>query len=221
MNNINLEEIGTVIRVTELLNNGATIRQFFEPEITIANIPTPEQSNEIVRELSATDEEFPIDEILGKYFIEANQIKIYSEAIRQVSDILKVNHIQITYIVELHEKAHAMVYQGIPNGISVDDQNNYIASQKGILNNISPGIHEQLAQLITWHILQNGLHNAHNAEYREWYSNTLNVFDILESKQPRQYQISRRLKAIETPKILNAFLNMKSLSSEQLWTKGL
>ncbi|HRP37473.1 MAG TPA: hypothetical protein PLS50_06730 [Candidatus Dojkabacteria bacterium] len=218
--NPNLEEIGTVIRVSNLLRNNLAIRKFFELDFIMTNFPVPEKSEELCRVINETDDEFPIDELLGKYIAEENRIIIYSEAIRQISNILKVTESQITYIVELHEHAHAAVYQGIPSELIVDKQNNYLVNQKTLLGTISPEIHERLAQLITWQVLQGEMENETNAEFKEWYVDTLKVFDILESKQPPCYHITG-LKTIETKRVLSAYAHLKSLNNEQIWLKGL
>jgi hypothetical protein len=137
----------------------------------------------------------PIDRVLGLYTPATQQITIFHKGILRVADILKVREHDLTFVVQLHEWAHALVHVGLTEAdrlrVTRDDSlwPSCLKEATALFEGLDPYLHERLAQLLTFHGLRS-MHTAATAqEAKAALERIAETFTKLTQRAPNEYQI--------------------------------
>lgn len=162
--------------------------------------PTEDQSNDDPPKIVADKAEIiPIDEFLGLYRPLEHKITIFNKGIEAASNIIKCNSDDLRYVVRLHEWAHALIHLGSEDDVAskARTDNDYmqdcIKQADRIYDSIEKRLHEQLAQLLTYHSLKMLSKNAKGDRGKEINSERIRVFKELNKRQPMEYIVDKYL----------------------------
>ena len=108
----------------------------------------------------------PIDDLLGAYFPERQEIKIFENEIQITAHSLKIPPDDLQYAVRLHEYAHAVVHLGLGVGYQGQladepsivitepgDWKEFIDGRSRLFARLSSEAHELLTQTMVWCLL--------------------------------------------------------------------
>lgn len=137
-----------------------------------------------------------IDEVLGKYDPDKQEIILYTENIKSTANYLNISENILTHLVEIHEAAHAIIHLGI----DADGINFNTNSYKGVDRGKFPSpLHETLAQLFCYHCcVKNDLYGAF-----------LNAFENLNRCQPEQYRLWEQFKDVPLERIRSILIEIR------------
>ena len=134
--------------------------------------------------------------VLGIYTPELQQIKIFNRGIVQVAERLDLRQHDITFVVRLHEWAHALIHVGLPETerLRVEkDETSWptaLASATDAFRRLESGLHERLAQLIVHHGLES-LRSAASPEAQVALDRITAAFEKLMRHAPIDYRIEK------------------------------
>jgi len=137
----------------------------------------------------------PIDEYLGLYISDRQEIIIYLKGIQAASDILRVNPEHLKIIVRLHEWAHAIIHLGVSEDDRLDILKDdsywpvFFGESTDLFKQIDPELHELLAQALTLYCLQNLKADAKTDDGKKALNRIESTFHVLATRQPPEYQI--------------------------------
>jgi hypothetical protein len=130
-------------------------------------ILTEEPSPIKVTSVDFDKNDIPIDEFLGLYFPDLQEIRIYVTNIQITAQRLNILYSDLKYVVRLHEYAHAVVHLGLGVGqqgklendasISIPepgDWKEFVEKRLKKFSCLKTEAHELLAQTITWCLLK-------------------------------------------------------------------
>ncbi len=112
---------------------------------------------------------FDVDKLLGEYLPEQQTIKLYTECIKNISEVLSVNIKDLQDVVLLHEFGHWITHK-LPYG-EQKEWENYCG------NKTNNDVHEGWAQLIAWRVVKDipilkevfcKLNERQSAPYKVW-----------------------------------------------------
>jgi hypothetical protein len=138
----------------------------------------------------------PIDGVLGQYNPAKQQITIFRKGIQRVAETLNMREDDLTFVVQLHEWAHALVHIGLLEDdrlrVTRDDSlwPRCLEEATSIYEGLDPELHEPLAQLLTFHGLQNIQAAATVPEAKAALARIYGTFKDLMQRAPREYQIN-------------------------------
>jgi hypothetical protein len=136
-----------------------------------------------------------IDEVLGKYDPDKQEIILYTENIKSTANHLNISENILTQLVEKHEAAHAIIHLGI----DADGINFNTNSYKGIDRGKFPSpLHETLAQLLCYHCVKNDLFGVF-----------LNAFENLNRCQPTEYRLWEQFKDVPLERIRSILIEIR------------
>jgi hypothetical protein len=110
--------------------------------------------------LDARADIIPIDEVLGIYMPERQEIKIFKRRIEDAAKRLSLHEQDTVLIVRLHEWAHALFHLGLPENerfrVTRDEASwpETLVSATAKFYSLDRGLRERLVQLIVYHGLQ-------------------------------------------------------------------
>lgn len=160
-----------------------------DPKIEMTNEQPPVVLND-------DDEVITIDDYLGVYLPEEKRVKVFSKNIETASKILECTALSLEYVVRYHEHAHAVIHLGTDRKNRIKALNNAEHKEQQLKEltekyyRIEPNLHEQLAQLLTYHTLQSIKLKQKNDERKGVAQSLINTFERLSKRQPPQYRIS-------------------------------
>lgn len=137
----------------------------------------------------------PIDEFLGNYSPDKQEIIIFKKGIQEASNILQVNTRHLEIIVRIHEWAHALFHLGVTNvdRLSILKDDSYwltvLDASTKLFNEIERGLHELLAQIVTLYCVQNLKENSKTEQGKQILEKVEHTFHLLSSHQPPEYHI--------------------------------
>lgn len=108
---------------------------------------------------------------------------------------------ELRYVVRYHEHAHAALHLGVDEKERIKGirSGRFAASRlRGltkVYTNIEPFLHEQLAQLVTYHVLKNLSQPEENEIVFRAAGRMLDIFNKLMQRQPSEYRVERYLNA--------------------------
>jgi hypothetical protein len=146
-------------------------------------------------ELSEGAEIIPIDESLGLYSPDSQEIIIFQKGIQRASDILRVNPEHINIVVRLHEWAHAILHLGVAEDdrlkIVEDDShwNIVLNASTKLFKEMEHGLHELLAQTLTLYCIQYLKQASRTDQGKDASGRIEYTFHHLASRQPPEYRI--------------------------------
>ena len=163
----------------------------------INHFPTELQSDEEppVR-LSERAELIPIDGLLGKYDADRQEITIFKRGIAQVAKQLNLRDGDVTFVVRLHEWAHALLHVGLVEAQRLrvtKDETSWSTAFVSATTEFRRlnGVHEQLAQLIVHHGLQSLRSTPVNPEAKSALDRIAEAFENLMRRAPAEYRIEK------------------------------
>jgi hypothetical protein len=107
--------------------------------------------------LGERSEVIAIDGLLGLYSPDTLQITIFRKGISRVAELLNARVADLTFIVRIHEWAHALLHVGFPEAerLQLTKQESlwpkHLAAATGWFRTLDAPLHERLAQLLTHH----------------------------------------------------------------------
>ena len=139
-------------------------------------------------------------------------IIIYRKAIDFVSAQMKVDKKRLEYIVRLHEWSHAAFHLTVTQEesgdlarSSVEDDQQAIDAHLAVLlrayQSVEPYVHEQVAQVLTYLMLDRLVQEATLDEAEKACKSLQEIFQVLMSRQPRRYQLKKSLLDLD-PQVL-------------------
>jgi len=145
--------------------------------------------------IDKNSEIFPIDNVLGRYDPEKQEITVFNKGIDEACGLLGIDKENLVCIVRLHEWAHAFVHIGLTKEqrkqLSKDENlwTHILSDSTDLFNNIEFGLHELLAQLLTYHSLQDTYGKARSEHSKNTIGKIIEAFDQLSLHQPSEYRI--------------------------------
>lgn len=136
-----------------------------------------------------------IDECLGLYDPDEMKITIFVKGIEIAGQIIGCNAKHLEHIVRLHEYAHAIVH------VRVTLEESQRAAKESIYatrfleqaittyKSIESRVHEQLAQLLTYHSLKILRDGAKHKRAKAAIDQRIEVFERLNQYQPAEYRL--------------------------------
>lgn len=140
-----------------------------------------------------------IDEYLGTYNALTQRISIFSENIKTAAEMIPCRADDLRDVVSFHEYAHAAIHLGVTEKERIQSLTNgrFRASRLRQLTTLframEPFLHEQLAQLVTYHVLMNLCQGTEGDMVRRTAHRLLDVFAKLMQRQPSAYRVERYL----------------------------
>ena len=147
------------------------------------------------KKIDKKSEIFPIDDVLGRYDAMKQEITVFSKGIDEACRLLRMDQENLVCIVRLHEWAHAFVHIGLTKEqrkqLSKDETlwTHMLSDSTDLFKFIEPGLHERLAQLLTYHTLQDTYGKAHSERSKNTIGKIIEAFDQLSLHQPSEYRI--------------------------------
>ncbi|MHC5776316.1 hypothetical protein [Nostoc sp.] len=136
-----------------------------------------------------------IDEVLGKYDPDKQEIILYTENIKSTANHLNISENILTQLVEIHEAAHAIIHLGI----DADGINFNTNSYKGIDRGKFPSpLHETLAQLLCYHCVKDG-----------YLRGFIHYFENLNRCQPKEYRLWEQFKDVPLERIRSILIEIR------------
>ncbi len=158
-----------------------------------------------------------IDGVLGLYTPATQQIIIFRKGIVRVADILEVREHDLTFVVQLHEWAHALVHVGLSEDERLrllGDESlwpNCLNDATTLFEELDPELHERLAQILTFHGLESMQAAATLPEALTALERIAETFNKLTRRSPRKYQIDDYVK-VPKDRIVQSIRLLKSRS---------
>lgn len=140
-----------------------------------------------------------IDEYLGTYNALTQRVSLFDENIDKAAEMLPCRADDLRDVVRFHEYAHAAIHLGVTKKERIQSLTNgrFRASRLRQLTTLframEPFLHEQLAQLVTYHVLMNLCQAAEDDMVRRTAHRLLDVFAKLMQRQPSAYRVERYL----------------------------
>ena len=137
----------------------------------------------------------PIDGVLGQYNPDKQQITIFRKGMQRVTEALNMRKDDLTFVVLLHEWAHALVHIGLLEDdrlrVTRDDSlwPRCLEEATTTYEGLEPELHERLAQLLTFHGLQSIQAAATAPEAKAVIERIAGTFKELTQRAPREYWI--------------------------------
>lgn len=164
----------------------------------INHFPTEAESHEEppIRFSTKTDL-FPIDGLLGQYSPHEQRITIFCKGIERVSEALAVKPTDLTFVVRLHEWAHALIHLGVSKseGLNVGRDElgwlSHLDAATTAFNSIERGVHERIAQLLTLYGIRTLQLGAKMSESRAALERIEDVFHLVSRRQPVEYRVEK------------------------------
>lgn len=149
-------------------------------------------------------ERWEIDNFLGKYVPEKREIIIYNKSVDFVSTQMKVDKRHLEYVVRLHEWGHAAFHLAVTqeesfnltkSSVEQDQQaiDAHLATFARAYQSVKPYVHEQLAQVLTYLMLDRLVREAKLEEAKKAGKSLQELFHALMRRQPRRYQLKKSL----------------------------
>ena len=142
-------------------------------------------------------EVIPIDEFLGRYSPQRQEVKIFRRGIEQAASRLSLPPQDITFLIRLHEWAHALLHLGLPeeNRLRVTEDDKLwpetLAKATAAFHALESGLHERLAQLIVHHAVQSLRSEAKHLEAQKLLDRLAQTFQQLTQHAPNDYRIDK------------------------------
>lgn len=161
------------------------------------------------KKLAIRAEIIPVDEYLGLYEPKKRKITIFNKGIEHASSIINCNPGHLKYIVKLHEESHAFVHISFDENDTLqvlNDDSHWKEQLKRatkIYNSIENKLHENIAQLLTYHSLLLIRENAQHDEAREIVNKIITIFLELTRRQPVEYVVNEYLE-VPTSRIIQS-----------------
>jgi len=139
----------------------------------------------------------PIDGLLGLYRPERQEVTIFNKGIVKVAELLNLGIADITFVVRLHEWAHALLHVGLPQEARVhvtQDESSWpaaLAAATAQFQGLESGLHERLAQLLVHHGLRAMRAAAKAPEAQAALGRRAVAFEQLTKRAPADYHIHR------------------------------
>lgn len=157
----------------------------------------------------------PIDECLGFYSPEKQEITIFQKGIKDVSELLGVNHKHLEIVVKIHEWAHAFFHLSVKETerieILKDDSNwaDVFETSTELFRDVDFELHEVLTQILTFYCIQDMLQSSKTDRGKRTVEEIERTFNHLSSHQPYEYRIHDLLD-IPRDRILKSFDLLKN-----------
>lgn len=151
------------------------------------------------RMLTKDSELITIDEYLGIYIPSDRQIKIFKANIITAAEMLSCEEEDLAYIVRFHEHAHAAIHLGVTGGertqgiLNAKHARSQFQSLTKVFVGIEAFLQEQLAQLVTYHVLRMLCDTSQEEAVCEAAHRMLDVFSSLMRRQPSAYRVEPHL----------------------------
>lgn len=145
--------------------------------------------------LGKTAELIPIDQFLGVYSLDKQQIIIFLRGIREASERLQAKPKHLEIIVRLHEWAHAVFHLGLSQDdrLKVLRDDSYWAivlnEHTALFKEIEDDLHECLAQMLTLYCVQSLQRNSKTDQGKQILERVEQTFHQLSTRQPAKYRI--------------------------------
>jgi hypothetical protein len=182
------------------------------------------------------EEQWSIDELLGRYDLQIQKITIYNKGIEYVAGKLDVLEDWVKLIVRIHEWGHAVFHVGVDeeksNELAKASLANDGSARKRTLDelttnydSVDPYVHEQFAQAVTWLSLETLRGDATVEEAKKASASIIEVFQRLTKRQPTQYRLDQlqRLKSDQLRTRLRAMIglirNKDVRGNQTVWDK--
>jgi hypothetical protein len=167
----------------------------------------------------------PIDGYLGLYDPVEMRIIVFSKGIGEAAALLKRREPDLRYVVRIHEYAHALLHLGLTRQQHHDLLSRPEAVLPGqqalsVFRSIDDGVHDILAQLLTFRALRRAFKEATIEQARSAVQSTLGTFGILAKRQPVEYDIEPYMEVPEE-RVRKAFALLKKGSlpgRSDLWS---
>jgi hypothetical protein len=136
-----------------------------------------------------------IDGFLGLYSPDRQEITIFKKGIQVASDMLRVNPEHLKIIVRIHEWAHSIFHLGVTekDRLKILKDDSYwsavLNTSTQLFKEIENSLHELLAQILTFHCIQDLKQNAKTAQGKQTLEKVEETFHRLSSHQPPEYRI--------------------------------
>ncbi len=160
----------------------------------------PNQPNDLLPKLLDPKADLlTIDEYLGTYNALTQRVLLFSDNIETAAEMLPCRADDLRDVVSFHEYAHAAIHLGVTEKERIQGLTNgrFRASRLRQLTTLframEPFLHEQLAQLVTYHVLMNLCQAAEDDMVRRTAHRLLDVFARLMQRQPSAYRVERYL----------------------------
>lgn len=157
--------------------------------------------------LGSRAEVIPIDEFLGCYSPDKQEIIIFKKGIQEAIDILHVDPKDLKFIVRIHEWAHALLHLGVTENdrLKILKDDTYwpvvLDPSTKIFKEIEHNLHELLAQILTLNCIQNLVKNATTEKGKLVLERIEDTFHKLSKYQPNEYRINDDLLNIPKDRI--------------------
>lgn len=192
-----------------------TLERVMNGECQFVRYPSEETSDEDPPLLLDDSVEIiPIEAVLGLYAPTGQRITIYRKGIECVSKILKVREKDLTFIVRLHEWAHALIHVGVLKADVERVRDNffwpsYLKKATRLYNELAPGPHELLAQLLVFQGLLGMREAATLPEAKAAIERMVETFERVMQRAPRAYKIDDYFE-IQKHQVVQSILLLKS-----------
>lgn len=195
-----------------MLNTASAFDLSFEPRNLVLQItrnvilsgePTEYFSQQMPVFIPETPEEDrlkPIDVLYGCYIHGKRAIEIYIKRIEQDVHLYSCDAAELTFIIRIHEYAHALHHLGVGwrdagqamTNYDVDGRTDWASFKNGrdvVYSSITTRCHELIAQAVTYASISQFPDSGVAGRLIE-------VFDSLEQRQPSQYRLNPELKQV-------------------------
>jgi hypothetical protein len=156
----------------------------------------------------------PIDELLGLYSPQRQEITIFRKGIEQVAGLLEVRPDDLRFVVRLHEWAHALFHVGLRDAERLEvarDESAWggvVERESALWEATDHALRETIAQLITRNALTSLHASATESAARTALERITQAFETLTHRSPREYQIDD-YSAVPWHRIVQAFAFLK------------
>lgn len=167
--------------------------------------------------LGESAEIIPIDEFLGLYSPDKQEIIIFQKGIKEASDKLKINPKHLEFIVRVHEWAHAIFHLGVSENdrykILRDDSywDVILDTSTKLFKKIEHNLHEYLAQILTLYCVQSLKRASKTDQGKQVLERIEQTFHHLSAHQPSEYQIHDLLD-VPRERILKSIMLLRNRS---------
>lgn len=187
--------------ISSLLNEFAQIGCPINYRYVIQSYDLPSRLKVNTKEIEGIKWDF--DGLLGEYGVQTKkshikEIQIYNRAIEKCSKFLNVSPVLLRETTILHEYCH-YAFQEIPYGKSYKERAEFAE-----YNMFSIEIHEGVAQLLTWLILE--------------YRHKREVFDKLNERQSIEYKVYKEILELTTDRkmLIESVVELRKLNDPEI-----